>query len=474
VGRAELLAAVGYLGAVLAYLAEGRAAMTRAGGGRRVALAAVTIGAAALAFGSKEHALTLPVVLLLADAWAARASGGSLRPAMERHGITWGTVAGLAAVYLLWRSAVLGAALGAGYAAPGLEELDVAGRAVAMLPVVLVWLRLFAFPLHLSADYSPEVIVPAVALTWRHVAGFVVLVTAVVAAWRWRRSLPAFTAGIVWCAVTMAPTANVLVPAGVLTGERLLYLPSVGVAFVVAALWSAVAARPWVWPVTVAVLVLLAARAVERTRVWRDADAFFAARVRDAPASYRSHWQLGDRAFAAGDPASGERELLTALRINPLDANLLRDLAQRYHGIGRFGPADRYASAALAVDPSYAAAALLAILARLGDGRAAAAAALADSVLPRFPEDEVLALAAVRAYTDAGAGGRAAAVAWSLARQRPTQWAYQLIAGDAAVRLGRCDEARAWLSRAAALAPSEVAPRERLAGLGSGPGCSRP
>ena len=77
VGRAELLAAAGYLVAVLAYLRIGDDAADAPRGARSVALVLAVLAGAAVAFGAKEHALTLPAVLVLADLVAlARARRG--------------------------------------------------------------------------------------------------------------------------------------------------------------------------------------------------------------------------------------------------------------------------------------------------------------------------------------------------------------------------------------------------------------
>jgi hypothetical protein len=76
-------------------------------------------GGRPLAFGAKEHALSLPAALLLADAWTA-----------SRDGEPFGT------------------AFGGGAVAAGLEDLSAVQRAVVILPLVLVWARLLAVRIH--------------------------------------------------------------------------------------------------------------------------------------------------------------------------------------------------------------------------------------------------------------------------------------------------------------------------------------
>ena len=83
VGRSELLAALGYLGATLAYIAEGRAARLAPGGARRALWAVLVLGAAALAFGAKEHALSLPAALRTSTAHSARRAPPGARRAVR-------------------------------------------------------------------------------------------------------------------------------------------------------------------------------------------------------------------------------------------------------------------------------------------------------------------------------------------------------------------------------------------------------
>jgi tetratricopeptide (TPR) repeat protein len=460
VGRSELLAALGYLGATLAYVAEGRAARQAPGGARRALWAVLVLSAAALAFGAKEHALSLPAALLLADVWTASRDGEPFGTAFRRHAILWLGVVALAAGYLAVRTHVLGTTFGGGTAGEGLGGLNALQRAVAILPLVLVWARLLAFPLHLSADYAPAQFVPETAIGASHVAALAVLLAVLAGAWRARRWSPGLLFGVAWFAVTAAIGSNLLVPTGVLFAERLLYLPSVGAAIAVGALWEPLSAHRAVWPLTTAVLALLAARTLERIPVWRTQERFFATIMRDAPASYRTHWQLGDRAFERGDARAGGRELLRAVRIYPYDAELLENIGRRYLSAGIDRPADRFLTAAYRLDSTRSAAAAQAVVARLRAGAVDSAVALAREAARRFPSDEAVTLVAITAFERAGDTLRVLALARQLTHVDPRRAAYQVIAGEAARRLGLCAEATARLARALALAADERARAE--------------
>jgi Flp pilus assembly protein TadD len=471
VGRSELLAAVGYLLAVLAYVADGDAAAAGRRDTRRGALAVAVLAGCAVAFGAKEHALTLPAVLLLADAWRARDAGEPARSRVGRHVVLWCGVMALAAGYLAARAWAVGGSFATGVAAPGLEGQSVWGRVLVMAPALLIWLRWMIWPLHLSADYLPNAFVPRVILGFPQLAGLAVAAAVLAAAWLARRRLPGVTVGLVWCIVTASVAANVVFPTGVLLGERLAYLPSVGVALVAGALWQALPASRLTWPATAAVLALLAARTLDRIPVWRDQPRFLAALVTDAPESYRTHWALGAEAFRRGAFGTGEREMLAAIRIYPADAALVQELGEKYLEAGFFVPAARYLAAAYRLDTLRSDAAVRAVFAYLRANRPDSAAALGTEALHRDPAAPPLLIITGEAYFASGRVREALALGRRLVYAAPGVWSYQQDAAYAAARAGRCDEARLRLERATALAPAEPGPRDLLRKLGAGPDC---
>jgi len=474
VGRAELLAAAGYLAAVVAYLADGDASAHEARGGRRAWLALVVLAAAGLAYGSKEHALTLPAALLLADAWAARGRGEPMVAAFRRHAVLWtGTVA-VGVGYLAARAHAVGTAFGGGSVAAGLEHLNAAARLIVMVPATLVWERLLLWPVHLSADYSPDAFVPRSSLGATHALAVAALLGIGAAAWAMRRRAPGVLAGLAWFVVTASVAANVLVPTGVMIAERVLYLPSVGAAVAAGALWTLLRGR-WVWPATAVAVTLLAARSLARIPVWHDGDRFYAALVHDAPASYRTHWASGARAFDEGRPREGERQYRLAIRTWPDDPAVPQELGERYLAAGLFAPADRFLTVAFRLDPTRADAAVQAALARLRLDRPDSALALAREALRRYPTAPTLLMAASDAELAMGRPVPALTFRRRIVYAWPHAWQYEHIAADGAARAGLCDEARRRAERAVALAPdSATAPRLLLGLLSSGPRCGLP
>ncbi|HVO36243.1 MAG TPA: hypothetical protein VMT21_11785 [Gemmatimonadales bacterium] len=471
VGRAELLAAAGYLVAVLAYIRIGDDATEAWRGVRSVALVLAVLAGAAVAFGAKEHALTLPAVLVLADVWRSQVRGEAVGARLRRNALLLGGVLALALGYLAARAHAVGGSFATGVAAPGLEGVTLWGRMLVMAPAALVWLRWLIFPLHLSADYSPNAFVPRAVLALPQIAGFLAVAALLWAAAAARKRAPGVTLGVVWMLVTAAVAANVVFPTGVILGERLAYLPSVGAAAAVGALWQLIPSNRLRWPATMAVLALLAARTLQRIPVWHDEQRFLAALVKDAPDSYRTHWGLGAEAFRRGAFAEGERELRTAIRINPSDAALVQELGERYLEAGFFAPAARYFEASYRIDSLRSDAAVRAAFAWLKAGRPDSAAAIGSAALRRTPDAPALLIATGEAYLDLGRPRDALALARRLAWLAPGVWWYQQTAGYAAARCGRCAEARDRLERAMRLAPAERGPVEMLHRLDGGPAC---
>jgi tetratricopeptide (TPR) repeat protein len=338
VGRAEVLCAIFVVTAVLLYRLDG--ALAEAGDDRswrRYTSTFGTLVAAALALGSKESGFALPGLLLLMDWYDGRRRGDPFERSVRRHWVLWLGTVGLAVGWLVLRSRIVGDLTGL-EVAPGLEELGLPGRMMVMLPIVLQYLRLFIFPARLSAEYSPNSIIPTTELTVAGVAGAAVLAAGVAMAWVGRRRAPVVTLALGWIAATVFIVANLLVPTGILLAERTLYLASVGVVLVLA--WGWTALRPSAPGLANACLVAVVAagtlRTVTRNPIWRDDTTYLPAMVRDAPESFASDWAAAELARQRGDQRESERRLRRGLRTYPLGWAMWQDLGKLLYVQGRY------------------------------------------------------------------------------------------------------------------------------------------
>jgi len=336
VGRAELMAAAGYAAALVCAIRAER---------RRVYLIGVVL-CAALAIGSKEIAVTLPAAVLLVYVAKRSPLGSAWRPVVAA------TLPIL--VYFIVHGFVGIRTFYGGGLAVGLEHLNILQRTWAMVALSLQWWRLFLFPAHLSADYSPGELTVSTGLTAWHLVGLLFWIGLGTLAWKTRRTIPGIAIGLAWVVITIAPVANVVMPSEFLIAERTLYLSSFGVLFALAS--GAMAIRsPQLRKALVAIaLVAGAARSVARVPAWHDDETHYQALKQEAPRSYRTLWLEGRDEFAVGRMSSGERYFLTAIALAPELTGPRVELAQNYMKARLWQPAIRQLEASVALDSSFA------------------------------------------------------------------------------------------------------------------------
>jgi tetratricopeptide (TPR) repeat protein len=335
VGRAELMAAAGYaIALVCANRAERDAKY----------LIGVVIGAA-LAITAKEIAVTLPAAVLLV--YIGRGSGlrSAWRPALA--------AAGTIAAYFIVHGFVGIPTFYAGGLAVGLEHLGLFERTWAMVRLSLEWWRLFLFPAHLSADYSPGELTVSTGLTLGHMLGLLVCFALGVLAWRTRRTIPGIAIGLVWVVITISPISNVLFPTEFLIAERTLYLASFGVVFAMASAAMAIRSARLRYTLVGVVVAAGALRTIAHIPTWHDDEQHYQALKHDAPRSYRTLWLEGKDEFAAGRWGSGERLLLQSIAFAPNLAGQRYDLGRFYMGAKLWQPAIRQLEVAVAVDSAF-------------------------------------------------------------------------------------------------------------------------
>jgi tetratricopeptide (TPR) repeat protein len=190
------------------------------------------------------------------------------------------------------------------------------------------------WPQHLS--YSWKFHPP---LTWRDPAVFLGMLFALwavgmVVAW-WRQDRPVSFA-IIWFFLTLAPVLNIAgvgVPA---YGERYLYIPSVGICWLVGqGLGAAAGKRPgrpaWRRVAAVALgLVLLAAetiRTLVRLPAWRNNYTLALATLREDPNAATFHVYLGNHYRAEGNGGLARIEYIAAIASDPLAGEAYVNLA---------------------------------------------------------------------------------------------------------------------------------------------------
>ena len=353
VGGAEVMATLFVLLSLLVYL-SGPSTWRRA---------LAVGGLYALAFGSKESAVTLPALVLLADAARHRIGFGDVPRYLRESWRSYAALAAVAAVMLTTRASILGsiaspeAALGGGL----LREIP---RIWTLSEVWSHYVRLMVFPLDLASDYSPSVI--PISISWHalNTAGAVLalaLLGGALVFWRQQDLSPKSESGrlvgfgVVWFLLAVSPVANVVFLSGVLLAERTLYLPSVGAAAGLAwLLVMLVRRRRKVGLVAIsAVVILMGFRSWTRTPTWKDDGTMFETLIAEYPHSGRSQWLMGDIYMAQGKQKEALRAYREAIPNLGAHYGLTTQIARKLMGVGNLTGAARLLEQVRAEAPDF-------------------------------------------------------------------------------------------------------------------------
>ena len=442
VGRAEVLATLFALSAALLYHWDGVLAEARDLGWRRWLASFGTLASLVLGVASKESALAIPGILIMVDWLDGAGSHKPVATGLRRHAVLWLGAVALSVAWVMLRATVIGDFAG-DFPGPGLYGQDFWGRLWVMAPVVLQYLRLFVFPYHLSADYSPNHIPAVASPTVLGLLGLAALAACIAGALRVRRSTPVITFALAWIGGTLLIVSNLIVPSGVLLAERSMYLPSVGVVLIAGWIVERTVSR-WSRATTAVLVVVLAlgvTRTVTRAQVWRGADIFYLKLVENASGSFRSQWTAGMIFYDRGNREEGERLLRAAIDTYPLFANVYFDLGRRLQEDGRWLEAAQSFDASFRIDSTRVGDAASAVVNYLRAGMPDTAQVIADrarSINPHHPR-------VFLAQADMAIAHSRPLEAMTWRRQanlvEPDAPGYWFLTADAAIRAEYCPEA---------------------------------
>jgi 4-amino-4-deoxy-L-arabinose transferase-like glycosyltransferase len=339
VGQAELLVGLSVAVAMGVYLRRRRDGTVDT---RTVGLLALLFG---IALFSKEHGAVFPILLLVAE-WTVVRDDRSWRERMLALRPLMLALVAVALLYFKLRSLVQEDLAGfAPYAAFRFLNMGAAARIGTMMHEFPRIAQLMLFPTRLSADYSPNDVIIANGIGFDELPGILLVGCTLFLAFALRRRAPVASFGLFWFIVAYGPVSNVLVPTGIVTAERTLFLPSVGIVLVAAVtllyLLDGAERRTRLAYSALAglLLVLGLGKSIVRQRVWHDNDILFDETVRDAPLSYRAHLLRGRNLAVKKRLREAEVELRHAIRIFPYDAGATVDIAEAYRRSGMCKPA---------------------------------------------------------------------------------------------------------------------------------------
>ncbi len=307
--------------------------------------------ASALAMGSKEIAVSLPLFLLSLDRLLV---AGSFRAALRSR------PRGYAALFATWIVLALSIASGDRGVTVGFEHQDWIGPWESLCTqagVLLLYARLTFWPHPLNLDYGDwpletglENVWPA-ALTW--------LVLLLLAVRAFARNRAAGVLGLTAFAI-LAPTSSFIPLAGAPAAEHRMALPLAPLLVLLCllavragALLPARARRPIAAVLLVALAATFGGLSYARGRVYRSAEGVWLDSLTKRPRNARGWLALGIARRNAGDLDGAEDAYRRALALKPNDASAWNNLAELLVARGRLPEAEAALSRALRAKPDH-------------------------------------------------------------------------------------------------------------------------
>ncbi|HXT70470.1 MAG TPA: tetratricopeptide repeat protein [Vicinamibacterales bacterium] len=411
---------------------------------------------------SKATLVTLPIVLLLLDAWPLRSASFTVSDLPRWR---WLVVEKLpllvpvvATIYFILSAQT---AIGAVSAA---DAISWTLRLQSIVVSYATYLFKTIWPAGLAVFYPFPHMVPA----WKLAASGGALFGLSFIAWRFARTRPFVTIGWLWFLVTLTPMIGIVQVGSHSMADRFTYVPLIGV--FIATVWGlaevAVVKRrlePLVAASLWAVVVVLGAPARAQVEVWRNSETLWSHALGVTPDNFRAYAGLAEVVAARGDTARAIGYYKEAVRLAPDAADYHVNLGLLQSQGGQQADAIASFRHALAVRPDDAETEnnLGATLALVGQsGEAVSHYLRALELRPAY------ALARRNlglAYANAGnleGGARELLDALKLSPDEG-QWHYE--AAVVLLRLNRVPEGVAHLRDAVRLAPNHQAARDLLA-----------
>ena len=292
-------------------------------------LAVLAIFAAACL--TKEHVLILPALLLLTDYF--------WNPGFSLRGIVrnWRLYIPLAALGAAGASAVVTVLAHSNSAGFHVKDLTWTSYFFTQCRAIWMYLGKFVLPIHQNIDYDFAI---SRSLTGHGaIIGLLALLLVTVAAWMYRRRVPLASYGWFGFLILIAPTSS-FVPIQDPLVERRLYLPFIGLVFIVLELLRRWPASRRVLTITLTLIIVAEASATwQRNQLWGDKIAMWQDAAAKSPHKVRPQFQIAHAYFDLGQFNVSVEAYEKAARIRPPKYDLLVDWGIALAYAGRFDEA---------------------------------------------------------------------------------------------------------------------------------------
>jgi hypothetical protein len=312
--RSEVLSVLFYYAAFAVFLWRPGESMTLL---RAVAIL-ILFGAAA---GTKEHTLTLPVLLVLTDYFWSR--GG-----VRKNAMLYGLLAVAAAVggIYVWR--VMRTANTAGF---GMRDLTPLQYFLTQGRVIWIYVRMFVLPFGQNID--PDIPISR-GFDPGAILGLIALAGAAVSAWIYRKRWRLASFGVFLFLLLLAPTSS-FIPIKDVLAEHRMYLPFLGLVLICC---EALRRMQFSQVVTISVVTLLICSMLtyKRSQVWMSPLALWQDAVNKSPDKYRPRFQLAFQLqYGENRCVDAVKSYEIASRLGPVDDQLLIDWGLALECAGR-------------------------------------------------------------------------------------------------------------------------------------------
>ena len=294
-----------------------------------VALGVMALFAAAVA--TKENTVVLPAVFLLTDYFW---NPGYTFEGIRRNWRLYVPIAGVGAIGIVRVIGVLGRSYSAGF---GMKDLPWYAYLFTQFRVFFDYLRLFVFPSGQTVDYDYPI--SHSILDHESILALIGILALAGAAVYYRKRYPLACFGFFAFAILLAPTSSV-VPIQDPISERRLYLPMLGLLLVLMDAIMELLHRVKIGQTALAaglsaVLVISAGLTYRRNLVWSGAIPLWENAVKESPAKWRTHFQLGHAYFSANLCEQAGDQYRLASKLDKPDFRLLVDWALADNCLGK-------------------------------------------------------------------------------------------------------------------------------------------
>jgi tetratricopeptide (TPR) repeat protein len=281
------------------------------------------------------------------------------------------------AAYLVLRFRAIGGIFGS-EETPVLDNVLVSvnglDRIVSAISIAFLYVVKLIYPATLSHDYSIsqiEIVGLGAPTFW---LGLLTVMSLAFLVWKWWKSQPILSFAILFFLITFSLYSNLFVLIGTHFGERLLFMPSIGLCIILGyLLWRQGRGKKEVFDPSSATLslaflgiliIMYTSKTMSRSAEWKDEMTLYTADVKSAPNSTRTHFRLGRAMNMKGIEVTDDREkvkwynqaiaeLEESVEIYSEFTDALGELGLAYQGLKRYDRAMVYNEKALKLNPNH-------------------------------------------------------------------------------------------------------------------------